>query len=73
MVMPYFYFLGYLYHFNGNFEKQKFLPWSFITIFLTFDVELPPTIRGGITIFQNYGKEKLLRSVFALTKIWWAW
>jgi hypothetical protein len=66
-------FLGLLYHFNGNFEKQKFLPWSFITIFLNSDVADPLTIRGGSTIFQFYGKEKLLRSVSDPTKIWWAW
>jgi hypothetical protein len=73
MVGTHFLFLRLLYHFNGNFEKQKFLPWSFITIFLNFDVALPLTIRGGMTIFENYGKEKLLRSVSDLTKIWWAW
>jgi hypothetical protein len=73
MVGTHFLFLGLLYHFNGSFEKQKFLPWSFITIFLTFDVALPLTIRGGMTIFEIYGKEKLLRSVSDLTKIWWAW
>ena len=66
-------FLGLLYHITGNFEKQKFLPWSFITIISTSDVAHPLTIRGGITIFQNYGKEKLLRSVSDPTKIWWAW
>jgi hypothetical protein len=73
MVGTHFLFLRLLYHFNGNFEKQKFLPWSFITIFWNFDVALPLTIRGGMTIFENYGKEKLLRSVSDLTKIWWAW
>ena len=73
MVDTNFCFLRLLYHFNGNFEKQKFLPWSFITIFLTYDVALPLTITGGNTIFQIYGKEKLLRSVSDPTKIWWAW
>jgi hypothetical protein len=42
-------------------------------MFLNFNVALPPTIRGGKTIFENYGKEKLLRSVSDLTKIWWVW
>jgi hypothetical protein len=73
MVRTLFLFFWALYHFIGNFEKQKFLPWSFITIFLIFDVALPPTIRGGKTIFENYGKEKLSRSVSDLTKVWWAW
>jgi hypothetical protein len=73
MVSAPFVFLRVLYHFNGNFEKQKFLPWSFITIFLNFDVAHPLTIRGGKTIFENYGKKKLLRSVSDPTKIWWAW
>jgi len=73
MVGPNLCFLGLLYHFSGSFEKQKFLPWSFITIISTFDVADPLTIRGGITIFQNYGKEKLLRSVSDPTIIWWAW
>ena len=66
-------FLGYYYHFNGSFEKQKFLPWSFITILSISDVAHPLTIDRGKTIFENYGKKKFLRSVSDLTKLWWAW
>jgi len=40
---------------------------------LNSDVALPSTIRGGKTIFEIYGKEKLLRSVSDPTKIWWVW
>lgn len=46
------------------FEKRKFLPWSFITIILTFYVELPPTIPPFITIKLVYGRIEAYREAF---------